>query len=658
MLAMEYCTFKNKQLDSRIRYLRKNLIQNTKSREIAPDSFYDASDDIERTIMKLTAHEHNIQALKGLGCVVAGNTVLLLLTDPSNNIKKLYLATSKNGLSFQTLPEIVNLQHFDTMNLDIADARIGKRGDEYYLTYPSTRENGLTLSVSSELLHWGRLTTIKNLGETGLIVSDYKKSGKYCMLFGDKNINIAYSKDLLTWQIDPVPLLTPTPYNWEQPTEVSLQVGNACVFPKGIVLVYFVKVHSENETNYAIQAVLLDKLDPKKLLWQSEILWDSSEEWARNKLKPFGIVYFKNRLISYWNYENRGIFSIQHASLTNLLERKHDQTSLYLRRVDSNPIIKPSNNSWENKATFNPGAIVKNESVHLVYRAIGDQDLSVIGYAKSGDGTTIDTRLNHPVFIAGIVQKALFDSAVKFMSGGGYGGCEDPRLTNIDGKVYMTYVAYDGYSAPRIALTSIPEEDFFEGHFEHWSEPVIISRPHVVNKNAVIFPEKINGKYVIMHRVFPNILIDYRDSLTFEKNDYLRGDAMIKPRKLFWDSRKIGAGPPPIKTEKGWLLIYHSVGDQDPGRYKMGAMLLDLVNPTKVIARSRRPILTPDHPHENNGHKAGVAYPCGGVHFKDKLIVYYGGADSVGLAAEANMDEFLKELEDTKTPRLTPLTFN
>lgn len=607
--------------------------------------------------MNLTARGHDIKTLRGLGSVVAENSVSLLLTDPSKDTKKLYLAKSKNGLAFQTIDETVNLQHFDDSTLDIQDARISKRADEYYLTYKSEKEGNLVLSASSELLHFGRLASISNISETGIVIPDYKKSGKYAMLFGDRNINIAYSKDLITWEVDPVPVLSPTHYNWEQDTNVSLQVGNAIVMPKGIVLIYYVHVLTDNETNYAIQAVLLDKQDPKKLLWQSEVLWDSSEEWARNRLNPVGVVYFKDRLISYWNYDERGIFSIQHASLTNLLEKRHDVTNLYLKRVDGNPILKPTPNSWENKATFNPGAVVKNESVHLVYRAIGENDLSVIGYAKSDDGITIDTRLNHPVFIAGVVQKAMFDSAVKFMSGGGYGGCEDPRLTNIDGRVYMTYVAFDGYSPPRVALTSIPEEDFFNAEFENWTDPIIISRPNVVNKNAVIFPEKIRGKYVIMHRIFPNILIDYRDSLEFGPNDYLRGDGMIKPRKLFWDSRKIGAGPPPIKTDKGWLLIYHSVGDQDPGRYKMGAMLLDSQDPTRVIARSRRPILTPDHPNENNGHKSGVAYPCGAVHFKNKLIVYYGGADSVGLAAEANMDEFIDELSNAHMPRLSPLTF-
>lgn len=607
--------------------------------------------------MNLTAPGHDIKSLKGLGVVVEDKMVSLILTDPSKEKKTLYLAKSKNGLSFQTVSETVNLQSFDENEPVPSDMRISKRADEFYLTYKSKAEKGLTLSVSSEFLHWGRLTSIPDISETGLIIPDYKKSGKYALVFGDKNLNIAYSKDLISWQKDPVPLLTPMHYNWEQQTDVTYHIANAVVFPKGIVLIYFIKVVNDHETNFAIQAILVDKLDPKKLLWQSEILWDSSEQWARNKLEPIGVVYFNNRLMSYWNYENRGIFSIQHTSLDRLLEKKHDQVNLYLKRVDGNPILKPSSNPWENQATFNPGALVKDESVHLVYRAIGNNDLSVIGYAKSDDGITIDKRRKDPIFASGNVQKAMFDSAVRFMSGGGYGGCEDPRLTNIDGKVYMTYVAYDGYSPPRVALTSIPEEDFFNEKFDSWSEPILISRPNVVNKNAVIFPEKINGKYVIMHRIFPHILIDYRDSLEFGKNEYLRGDKKIKPRKLFWDSRKIGAGPPPIKTNKGWLLVYHSVGDQDPGRYKMGAMLLELKDPSRVIARSKKAILAPDHYYENNGHKAGVAYPCGAVHFRNKLIVYYGGADSVGLAAEANMDDFLCELSSAQMPQLTPLTF-
>lgn len=120
-----------------------------------------------------------------------------------------------------------------------------------------------------------------------------------------------------------------------------------------------------------------------------------------------------------------------------------------------------------------------------------------------------------------------------------------------------------------------------------------------------------------------------------------------------WDSRKIGAGAPPIKTKYGWLLIYQSVGEQDSGKYKIGAMLLDLKDPTKVLYRSQSPILEPDADYENNGFKAGVVYPCGAVVIGDTLYVYYGGADSYVCVATTKLESFLKELMYSQIAKLT-----
>jgi predicted GH43/DUF377 family glycosyl hydrolase len=173
----------------------------------------------------------------------------------------------------------------------------------------------------------------------------------------------------------------------------------------------------------------------------------------------------------------------------------------------------------------------------------------------------------------------------------------------------------------------------------------------MINKSAVIFPEKINGKYVVYHRIYPNLLVDYVDDLNFD-NKYLQAHHYIPPRKNFWDSKKIGAGAPPMKTQDGWLLIYQSVGYQDPGRYKIGAMLLDLDNPAKVIARTNSPIVEPVESYENDGFKAGVVYPCGAVTMKNKLHVYYGGADTVVCAASTDLDHFLKEMKRNREPKL------
>jgi len=230
--------------------------------------------------------------------------------------------------------------------------------------------------------------------------------------------------------------------------------------------------------------------------------------------------------------------------------------------------------------------------------------------------------------------------------GGGMGGCEDPRLTKIDNRVYLTYVAYDGVQPPRVALSSIKYNDFLNKKWA-WEKPVLISPPDLVDKNACILPEKINGKYVIFHRVFPNILIDYVDDLDFDgKTRWLEGHFKIPVRALSsdWDSLKVGCGPPPLRTKDGWLLIYHAVGCCQGYHYKIGAMLLDIKDPTNVLARSSKPILEPHASYENEGWKSGVVYPCGAAIIKDRLFVYYGGADTVVCVASARLDDFLKEL--------------
>ena len=156
----------------------------------------------------------------------------------------------------------------------------------------------------------------------------------------------------------------------------------------------------------------------------------------------------------------------------------------------------------------------------------------------------------------------------------------------------------------------------------------------------------------IIHRVYPNILVDYVDDLNFDGSRFLEGQYQITPRRDKWDSKKIGAGSPPIKTEKGWLLIYQAVGYQDGGKYKVGAMLLNLDRPEQVIARSNMPVLEPDQWYENHGFKPGVAYPCGAVVIGKTLYVYYGAADSYVCVATADLDKFISDLSTSGNAKL------
>jgi predicted GH43/DUF377 family glycosyl hydrolase len=324
-----------------------------------------------------------------------------------------------------------------------------------------------------------------------------------------------------------------------------------------------------------------------------------------------------------------------------------------LERFEDNPILRPdSKHWWETKAVFNPAAIYEGGKVHILYRAIGETDNSLLGYASSLDGFHIHERLDKPAYIPrepfeGVnsllhVENENFGAYIS--GGGGGGGCEDPRLTRIEDRVYLTYVAYDGSSPPRVALSSIGINDFSH-HNWNWKKPVLISPPNIVDKNACILPEKINGKYVIFHRIFPNILIDFVDDLDFDgKTRWLEGHFKIAVKSSSWDNLKVAAGPPPIKTKEGWLFIYHAIDEKDDLRYKIGAMLLDIKEPTRVIARTTRPILEPLADYENDGLKKGVVYPCGAVVLNDRLFVYYGGADMVTCVATAKMSEFLAQL--------------
>lgn len=330
----------------------------------------------------------------------------------------------------------------------------------------------------------------------------------------------------------------------------------------------------------------------------------------------------------------------------HLIKSENPQISFRLEKAISNPIIKPKNyNKWESWQTFNPAAIYLNGKVHFLYRAIGEGGLSVLGYASSKDGIRINERLSSPAY----VLKKEFLNTLKnpncfnYCSGGSVAGCEDPRITEIDGIIYVIYTTFSNWSHLRITLTSIKKEDFLNKRWDKWSDPVFISSPNEVHKNWVLFPEKINGKFALLHSISPEIKIDYLDSLkkfdgkTFVKSSYNR--SFVKDG---WEAYFRGVGPSPIKTSKGWLVLYHAVDKNDLSKYKLGAMILDYSDPTKILYRAKEPVLEPNLPYENNGFKSGIVYSCGAVVINETLFVYYGGADTVVCVATANLEEFVK----------------
>jgi predicted GH43/DUF377 family glycosyl hydrolase len=319
------------------------------------------------------------------------------------------------------------------------------------------------------------------------------------------------------------------------------------------------------------------------------------------------------------------------------------------------PIISPRpENNWEAWQTFNPGVILLENKVHFLYRAVGEDGLSRFGYARSDDGFIITERLPYSVYEHQLTKPAF--NYYSFASGGSFGGAEDPRLVRVneESALYMTYTACD--EGLRMALTSIAVKDFLRKKW-NWKQPVLISPPGEVHKNWVLFPEKIHNKYAILHSISPEIAVAYRDNLEFQEGDYIQSyyDGNHR-RKDCWDNWLRGPGAPPIKTNRGWLLFYQAMDENDPGKYKVGAMLLDLNEPTKVLGRSQEPILEPDKDYENNGFKAGVVYVSGAVIKDGELLVYYGASDSYVSVARANLEKFLTELTQTAKPKLKAKT--
>lgn len=294
---------------------------------------------------------------------------------------------------------------------------------------------------------------------------------------------------------------------------------------------------------------------------------------------------------------------------------------MFAERYTGNPVLEPTNNWWETKSVFNCAVAECDGKIHMLYRAIGDDNTSRLGHAISDDGFNFE-RLPVPFYES--PQNDEFERL----------GCEDPRITFIDGTYYITYIGASVYPASekrpptfgfgppwrcRVSLLSTKDFKTVNRHG--------IILPDMDDKDAVIFPEKINGKYVMYHRILPDMWISYSDDLIHWRDHKV----LMCPNKGTWDGERIGAGAPPIKTPEGWLNIYHGV---DHNRfYRLGVFLSDLDDPSRVISRSAVSILDPEHAFECEGCVPNVVFTCGIIERDNHYLIYYGGADSsIGLA--------------------------
>lgn len=296
-----------------------------------------------------------------------------------------------------------------------------------------------------------------------------------------------------------------------------------------------------------------------------------------------------------------------------------------LKRLINKPVLTPDkSHQWEQEAVFNAATVYENGLIHLLYRASDnkfycgkdkpDPDkkfVSSIGYAVSTDGLEFN-RMIKPIFKGDVIQEDW--------------GVEDPRITKLEDTYYMLYTGFGGRNWDDIRICLATSKNLIE-----WKRQGIVLDEK--NKDAALFPEKINGKYVLLHRREPDIWLAYSDDL---KNWYDH-QVIMSLRVSSWEEKKIGIAGVPIKTKKGWLLIYHGVDNKHV--YRLGLAILDINDPAKIIYRQEEPILEPELEWEKEGLVPNVVFSCGAVELEDNIYVYYGGADTViGVASFAKED--------------------
>lgn len=318
---------------------------------------------------------------------------------------------------------------------------------------------------------------------------------------------------------------------------------------------------------------------------------------------------------------------------------------------------------FENEGVLNPTCIEKDGLIHMLYRAVQKGNFSTLGYCQIKDNQVINRSITPLLF-----PEYQYESH----------GIEDPRITYLDGKYYLFYTAYDGRDALVAYATSndlktfskkgliTPQitydeaEDIFRNSgliekytfFEKTFKITRGSNVYLWEKDAMLFPKKINGHYALLHRILPGIQICYFDDFAQLTQNFWRqylkklNDFIVLDPKYNFENSYIGAGCIPIETPLGWLLIYHSAQETlKKGQvYHTCAALLDKNDPQKVIGRLPYPLFSPEADWEKQGIVDNVVFPTGTIIKNDLLSIYYGAADTrIGIRT-INLSQLLKEL--------------
>ena len=296
--------------------------------------------------------------------------------------------------------------------------------------------------------------------------------------------------------------------------------------------------------------------------------------------------------------------------------------SRVVKRYEKNPILTKDDVPYPVATVHNAGVVKHNGKYVMLFRSHLKNGRSVIGIAESING--FDFKVRPEPFITP-AKSGVFAQYEEY-------GVEDPRITRLDGAYFITYSAYSRHGV-RIALAKTVD-------FEQVEKISLIT--HADFRNVVLFPEKIGGRYARLDRphseISPwSIWISYSPDLVHWGDSRV----VLKPACYHWDEMKVGPGAPPVKTEQGWLDIYHGVfKTMDGAVYRLGVALHDLADPSRILGVADEWILQPEDPWEITGYVHNVVFCCGAVPEPDgTLKLYWGGADSVMCAGTASIDE-------------------
>lgn len=282
------------------------------------------------------------------------------------------------------------------------------------------------------------------------------------------------------------------------------------------------------------------------------------------------------------------------------------------------PVMKTVTlNRHDPELDFSDPRVVKNRAGKTIYLT----SISHLRIARSRDGVNFEIADRPSVMPQGRME---------------CWGIEDPRITKLNDQYYITYSAI---SDKGVSVGLITTKDFQAFH-----RMGLILAP--TNKDVVLFPERINGRYYMLHRPVPDgigepeIWLAESEDLQHWGNHRL----IMELRPGAWDGARIGAGCVPIRTAEGWLILYHGADKQQ--RYSMGAALLDLKQPWKVLARAEEPFLTPVAPYEREGFFPDVVFACGAIVKNDDVTMYYGAADDAMASATFSLSDVLRGLRN------------